>query len=302
MLVFLGEQGCGKSTAARVIRRLVDPNSSALRRKPRSDHDLTIAANNSWVLSFDNLSSMPVWLSDGLCTIATGGGFATRMLYTDDEERIFDSMRPTIINGIGDVVARSDLLDRALLINLPVIRDVTPEATFWGDFATSLPRILGAVLDAASIALGAVATVELEETPRMVDFARWATAAEPALGLGDGEFLKAYLANRSVADQTALESSPIGRFVVHIAEQEHVWEGAAAELLTKLNELANHDDKVFDDERMGPTRRQEGWPKAANVLSNRLRLLSPNLRRVGVDVVIDRDKTGSRITICKVNP
>jgi hypothetical protein len=153
---------------------------------------------------------------------------------------------------------------------------------------------------ATSQALGTFATVVLDESPRMVDFARWATAAESALELADGAFLKAYLANRAVADQTALEASPIGRFIMRIAEQEELWEGTAAELLTKLNVLANREDKVLDDDRSGPTRRQEGLEKAANVLSNRLKLLSPNLRRIGVDVTIDRDKTGSRITICRV--
>jgi hypothetical protein len=297
VLVPIGEQGCGKSTAARVIRRLIDPNSAELRGYPQNVQDLAIAANNSWVLSFDNLSSIPIWLSDALCRIATGGGFATRLLYSDDEERIFHSMRPTIVNGIGDVVARSDLLDRSVLINLPVIRDVTPEAQFWADFDAALPRLLGAVLDAVSMAIANVGTVELEQTPRMADFARWVTAAEPALGLDDGEFLRAYLANRATADQTALEASPIGRFILRIAEYEQQWEGSATELLAKLNDLANEQDRIYERDKIGPTRRQQGWPGAANVLSNKLTLLAPNLRRVGVDVVIDRDKTGSRIKI-----
>ena len=37
-----------------------------------------IAANNSHVLAFDNLSGMPGWLSDALCRLATGGSLAVR--------------------------------------------------------------------------------------------------------------------------------------------------------------------------------------------------------------------------------
>jgi energy-coupling factor transporter ATP-binding protein EcfA2 len=298
VLVLLGEQGSGKSTAARVVRRLVDPNSSPLRNKPRSDHDLAIAATNTWVLSFDNLSSLPEWLSNTLCTIATGGGFSTRMLYTDDEERIFDARRPVILNGIGDIVARSDLLDRSLLVPLPAIDAKESEEAFWARFDKAWPQLLGAVLDATVAAVAGVDDVELDETPRMVDFTRWATAAETTMGLEDGAVLQTYLANRATADQTALEASPIGRFVEQVVATTPVWEGSTTELLNEINRLADAADKVSDD-RVGPTRRQKEWPKAANSLSNRLKLLAPNLRRVGVDVAIDRDETGSRVTITR---
>jgi putative DNA primase/helicase len=51
-----------------------------LRALPRSERDLAIATGNAWVLAFDNLSGIRDWLSDALCRLATGGGFATRQL------------------------------------------------------------------------------------------------------------------------------------------------------------------------------------------------------------------------------
>lgn len=65
-----GEQGCAKSTTARTIRSLIDPSTAPLRSEPREPRDLMIAATNSWVVAFDNLSSVPVWLSDALCRLA----------------------------------------------------------------------------------------------------------------------------------------------------------------------------------------------------------------------------------------
>ena len=59
-----------------------------------------IAATNGWTVAFDNLSGLPPWLSDSLCTLATGGGFSTRELYTDGDEKLFEATRPIIINGI----------------------------------------------------------------------------------------------------------------------------------------------------------------------------------------------------------
>ena len=57
-----------------------------------------IAANNGHLLAFDNLSGLPAWLSDALCRLASGGSFAVRQLYTNDEEVLFKAARPTLLN------------------------------------------------------------------------------------------------------------------------------------------------------------------------------------------------------------
>jgi len=82
-----------------------------------------IAANNGHILAFDNLSSLPSWLSDALCRLASGGSFAVRQLYTDCDEVLFQAARPAILNGIEDVVCRSDLADRAMFLALEPITD-----------------------------------------------------------------------------------------------------------------------------------------------------------------------------------
>jgi hypothetical protein len=111
-LVLSGEQGSAKSTFSAILRALLDPNTAPLRALPREDRDLFIAANNGHVLAFDNVSGLPSWISDTLCRLATGGGFAVRQLYTDQDEVLFDAARPVILNGIEDIVTRPDLADR----------------------------------------------------------------------------------------------------------------------------------------------------------------------------------------------
>src|SRR5262249_1894502 len=150
----------------------------------------------SWIVGFDNMSYVASDLSDALCGLATGGAYATRTLYTDDEETILAAERPIILNGIEDIGTRSDLLDRSLIVELPRIEPnaLLTEDVFRRDFERARPRILGALLDAVSAALRRLPTVKRAATewPRMADFAQWAVAAELALGLNAGEFLKAY--------------------------------------------------------------------------------------------------------------
>ena len=64
VLLLHGEQGSCKSTCARVLRELVDPNSAPLRSRPRTDRELAISADHSWLISFDNLSTVSDWFSD----------------------------------------------------------------------------------------------------------------------------------------------------------------------------------------------------------------------------------------------
>ena len=126
-----GEQGSAKSTTARVLRMQVDPNRAPLRSPPKDDQNLMIAASNSWVVCYDNLSYLPQWLSDAMCRLSTGGGFGTRTLFENDEETIFDATRPIILNGISELAASADLLDRSLILNLPPIQNRRSEEKFW---------------------------------------------------------------------------------------------------------------------------------------------------------------------------
>ncbi len=155
VLVVYGEQGSAKSTLVRVLRNLMDPNTAAVRTTPRDERDLVIAAKNGWLIALDNLSRLPDWLSDSLCRLATGSGFATRELYTDDEEAIFEAQRPAVINGIEELATRGDLLDRSILLYLPAIPEKKRknERDFWTAFEQARPQLLGALLDVVSMAL-----------------------------------------------------------------------------------------------------------------------------------------------------
>ncbi len=150
-----GWQGSAKSTLARLLVALIDPSVAPLRALPGNERDLAIAANGRWVLAFDNASYVRAEISDAMCRLSTGGGFATRRLYTDDEEMIFDAKRPQIVNGINPVVLRGDLQERSLQVVLnPILpEERRQEQDFWEDFEEARPRIFGALLDAVSCAL-----------------------------------------------------------------------------------------------------------------------------------------------------
>jgi len=272
ILVVNGEQGSAKTTLCNFARGLIDPNVAPLRRLPKEDRDLMIAASNGHIIAFDNLSGIPGSISDALCILSTGGGYATRALYTDAEETIFNLTRPIIINGISDFASRSDLLDRAVHLTLPTISENqrTEQFNLQERFEQLRPRILGALLTAASGSLRRWDAIRLSEKPRMADFARWVTAAEPELGWPAGSFVQTFLESRTATDGLAIESSPVASAVVDLLNEKGSWSGTATELLTELNERSG-----------GAAFRPLNWPKTSKGLGISLRRSMPNLRREG---------------------
>lgn len=188
LLILHGEQGTAKSTTARVLRSLIDPNLSPLRSEPREPRGLMIAAKNGWIIALDNLSRLEPLMSDFLCRMSTGGGFSVRTLYTDSDEVIFQSKRPVILKGIEELATRGDLLDRSLLLYLPRIKDSSrrDEHTFKSCFEEARPELLGAILDAVSASICNHRSIGGVDLPRMADFARWVLGAETQLGWKPG--------------------------------------------------------------------------------------------------------------------
>jgi hypothetical protein len=291
VLVLSGEQGSAKSTFTAILRALIDPNTAPLRALSREDRELFIAANNGYVVAFDNVSGLRDWISDTLCRLATGGGFAVRQLYTDQDEVLFDACRPVILNGIEDVVARPDLADRALFLTLEPIPDDRrrSEAELWAEFEIERARILGALLDAVVGGLRRLPETHLPMLPRMADFALWATACELTLGTA-GSFWSAYCGNRDEAAEGVIEADPIAAAVRALMVKRTEWTGTASQLLQEFAEVVGE-----------PTPKSKNWPDSPRSLAGRLRRAATFLRRAGIEISFAREGRG-RTRIIHIAP
>jgi hypothetical protein len=214
ILALAGEHGSAKSTFSAILRSLIDPNIAPLRALPREDRDLFIAATNGHLLCFDNVSGLPAWISDALCRLATGGGFAVRQLYTDQDEVLFDACRPAILNGIEDIVTRPDLAERSLFLTLQpiMVEQRREEKELYAAFEHERPFILGALLDAVAHGLKQLPDTRLGELPRMADFALWVAACETAMWPA-GTFAAAYKSNLDEAIENVAEADLVSAAV-----------------------------------------------------------------------------------------
>jgi hypothetical protein len=246
-----------------------------------------VAAQNNYVLAFDNLSKLPDWLSDGFCRMSTGGGFGSRELYTNHEELVIDAQRPVLLTSITDIAQRADLMNRSVILELERIdkSNRKTEKEFNTEFDEALPRILGALYQIAAEALATVPYVQLSESPRMADFAKLGTAAEPSLGLPPGTFMELYAKNQGVADRLILEST-VCRGITAFIDEVLAWTGTVTELDVELKK------------RM-PNVPPADWPTRPQDLGGELVRSAPVLRKAGYRVERDRTSESRMITLTK---
>jgi hypothetical protein len=282
VLDLYGPQGSAKTTAALVLKKLVDPSAVANLVVGRDTGELAQALDHHAVPFYDNLTKLQGWQSDMFCRAVTGGGFSKRELYSDADDVIFGFRRPILLTGINVPSAAPDLLERLLLVGLD---RVTPEfrreeSALWREFEAERPKLFGGLLDALAETLRIYPSIALAELPRMADFARWGSAAAEALGYGHQAFVHAYQRNVSGITDEVLDSDAVAVAVRVFATEREKWAGAVSELLSEIN--TGQTDSIL---------KSADWPKDASRLSRRLRVLQTSLAEVGVLVGFPDKKT-----------
>ena len=286
VLVLNGEQSSGKSTLARILRLLIDPHACPVLALPSSTENLMATALNGWLLLYENISTIPGWLSDSICQLAFGGGFAGRTRFTDGERSDIYAQRPVILVGIDDFVLRGDLRDRAVFLHLPGISEKRrqTERAFWPAFRADYPGILGGVLDAIVGGLRELPSVNLTDLPRMADYAEWGEAISRGLGWGADTFIKIYKDNRKEATQILLDDSPVATVLIALARKGVDWSGKPQDLYNAVVKVAGH--------ALGPR-----WPKTISQFGSELRRIAPQLRLHGIQISFGRRGSDRIVTL-----
>ena len=307
-----GEQGARKTTLTVMLRNIIDANEAPVRKMPKEEESLAMAAKNGRIIAIDNLSWLPDWLSDDLCCMSTGYGSSRRTLYEDSRETIYQFARPVVINGITEIVTRGDLLDRLISIDLP-----SPDGGFkekqqiQSEFESEHSKILGALLDAVSVAMKgkdaikdnlAAQHIEKLRTIRLNDFAVWVEAAAPALGWESGHFIDMYATQREEISSIEIEASSLALAILKYLEKNKNFgvkrddgteiKGVSADaLLPCLWDI--HTDK-------GARKPSKDWPDTGLKLGQQLKRLIPAFRKIGWELTqprVDAGRRGWRCTL-----
>ncbi|MEW1903318.1 ATP-binding protein [Streptomyces sp. NPDC086147] len=286
-----GPQGAGKSTAGRMLVRIIEGMSGDLRRAPKDEENLITAVAAGWVTALDNLSHLGPDLSDLMCCIVTGAETIKRALFTDGDVVRSRYRRPLLLTGIDVGVIRPDLAERLLPLRLERPRVRRTEAELWAEFEEALPVILGSLLDLTVKVRATQAQIPTDL--RMADFAHLCAQLDTATSLGA---LDAYRTSLDDLNDDVIEGDLLAQTVLKHAGG--IAPGAdvrmtSAEWLHCLSQLYSGED-------LRPL--PKGWPTTGKVLSDRLKRLQPVLAARGVLVDWGRKNSARYIELARPLP
>lgn len=289
ILMRRGEQGSGKSTAARALISLVDPSTAALRATPRLQ-DWASVVKQSGVIGLDNVSRVSDDLANLLCTAVTGDAHVVRQLYTDDTNVISAFRRNIVITSIGLDRIRGDLGDRLLVLEMPSIAPGRrlSERDLNDQLECQRSRLFGALLDLLAGVLAELPTVGdvIDDRPRMADFYEVLVALDRSIG-GYTSYASDYRAlitrTQSAVVQDDTFVAAVRAFVLgagcRTSSGGHYWSGTMTDLLKRIT----------------PTPSPPDWPRQASSAGLRLTNAEPALR--GTGLFIRRSAQGDRRTL-----
>ncbi len=273
-----GSQGGGKSTAAKMVRRLTDPSAAGTNHLSNRDEELALTFETNAVPYFDNLTHLSSRQAELLCQAVTGGGFSKRELFTDSDEILYDFKRAIILTGINVPTVAPDLLDRFLMIQLErVSREKrATESKLWLAFDEAAPALFGGLLSVVSSAMLRHPRIvnEAWQLERMADWCLWGLALAESIGTTPTQFKDAYQRNVDRQLEEVLEADPVARAVRELVQRERGFSDTASALFDKLKEKHGEEIKAKDS----------GWPKRSDGLSRRLRVLASSLSDAGISV------------------
>ena len=233
-----------------------------------------------------------------------------RELFTNADESLIVACAPFLITSIENVIRRGDLAQRTLYVHLANVSDTErmTEEEFKLKFRRAHADILGALCSAVAHGLRTEKTLKIGALPRMANFYKWATACEGALW-PKGTFAAAFEANALGATEDVIESDKAAFQLRLFMIERGEWTGIATQLLVELvayvrrpvreaeaayakaTEAGKYADRAEVEKAAADLREArerardtlgEGWPKAANALSGKLKRASPALRKAGI--------------------
>lgn len=292
ILAILGGQGSGKSVMSKIVKDLIDPSVIGVQVLPTNIKDLSIAAQHSHVLCYDNLRQLSHPIADALCIAATGGSMSSRQLYSDADQQVLQLHVALVLNGIHAFIDQPDLAQRCLPLYLEPLGTGSrkTESEMAQALEIDMPAIQRGLFDLIAGTLIHLPTVEATSPERMLDFCLWLAAMERADGIEAGIYQSVYSDALNRGQRDALLDNVFAAAMLDFGEglDEDEWFGTPAKLLTILISTVPPS-----------TQRSRDWPDNPIALSKRLQSLQAGLLTQGVRVDFRRGKERT-ITIEKI--
>lgn len=290
-LMLHGESGAAKTAKQEMVKMIVDPSEVLTLSISYDIESMAQKIAHNYVCFFDNISKISDIIQDLLCRAITGTGFMKREIFTVDEEVIYKVKHALGLTGVNLAATKADLIDRGLIIEHKPIKNKKRLIVIWEKFEALRPKLLGYIFDILVKVLQFERDnpkgLELEDYPRLADFAEVGEIISRCMGNKEMQFLEAFNSNVTSRHRKIINDSPVGLaleiFVTDKAGKAGKWEkgdwkGTMSQLLLLLKEIAKNDLELES------VKNAKYWPQLPNQLSRRINEINPSLRALGIYV------------------
>jgi hypothetical protein len=176
---FLGPPGSGKSTAQRLLGRLlVGPRFQLSDLNAESYDGFVAAIANRLVHGVDNVDARVRWFQDAIARYSTGISFTRRRPYSLNEPVSHSPTAWLTLSSCNPYFTRSDVADRLLPLHFGRLEKFWPESAIFSELERRRNAIMGDVLlELGRIEDRLATTSHIVGRFRMADFASFAQRA-----------------------------------------------------------------------------------------------------------------------------
>lgn len=266
VLALLAEHGTAKTTTTRKLVSMVDPSRASTTPLPKDSEQLKFALYGSRVAAFDNVSNISNSMSDAMCRAVTGDADKARKFYSDSDLHIINFRSVVAFNGIDVGVLAGDLAERSLWVTLGRIDPSQRRTEREVDraWASEYGSLFGGLVSLVVAVLAEMPHVQLQEMPRMADFAE-VLAAVDKVNAGSG--LPRYIEAQATLLADIAEVDVFARsLVTHLKSHCTITARELLEWVEGMAPAARLSDKY--------------WPTLRSI-DGRLKRLAPSLRAAG---------------------
>ncbi len=273
LLEITGEEDSGKSTAAWIIKSLIDPSEKTLSEPPNSPKDLLAIAKNNYIIAIDNADNLSETMQKQIYELLSNG-IQSQINHGNSGSNWTVNLRnPVISVSTSSALSNPLLSKKAISIDLPSL-----EEKALNDNVKMLSQEMNsqALLELAKIAAG---TLKKTRSPALRinneiyfdDFALMGSMVCKYFNASADSFAKTLNELRHETNEDIIDESIVGKYIL-------LW--AAENPKYKANKPLNDWQKELFKNLSEEDRND--WPKSTRKFGAELKKIAPRLKKKGV--------------------
>ena len=149
VLALIGERACGKTTAATMMKGIVDPSNIDAVVLPDDIYTLALFTREEDVCVIDNMHKMKASVASALCAAITSGAFISRKLYSQKHTARAKVETALIITSTAMPTTDGDFISRCAVVRFARTKNPEAKSLMLVSAEHEAPYLRRAILDSA---------------------------------------------------------------------------------------------------------------------------------------------------------